>query len=730
MRTKRYEVVFDQISRSLLSFQPNDLVQLSDLIDNCTELQQLSPVPALSTASFDKIIGLLGAMLKNQAPENGPALLTEALDLMAQVFHQASSDSSEEIAPYLVDAVTILNERLDPWGDEKSTQKVPEVPGGLVLPPPPDEKEKDAARNLAQEQHNSDVLAAFLHDARERLARAQSILLDMENRPSPELLNELFRIFHTIKGEAGFLSFQGLGALTHQLENLLDQVRQNKLSLDTGMVDCVLESLDEISTMVESIADTGSESPTLLPRLHARAHDIEARIRKYLIPLGELLTREGVLAPAQVQELLVKQQQSGYSKKIGELGVEAGLLTNEKISEVLVKQQRTGPSKTQQNQSGSDDDGLVSVKARQIHYLIDMIGELLISLNQLDESNRQVQASRKITKSLQVAAMKLGTVSVGTLFDTMKRTARDAARQSSKHFDLTMAGEDIEVDRNLIERLGEPLMHLVRNSVVHGIEADEEARIGAGKPPRGNVHLQAERKGHQIVISVSDDGQGLRLDRIKAKALEKGLVSEHELNGYNDEQLSDLIFLPGFSTAEKVDGLAGRGVGMDVVKTMVETLRGRIRLSNKPGKGVRIDLVFPINMAIIDGMVIGLAGRQFVVPVASIIESLELKPEHFHQVSSGMRIISLRGESLPVLDLSVFYSLPPVPEGARKLAIIVESSGKKYALLVHEVLAKRELVVKPLGALFKSVRGLAGGTILHGGHIGLVLDVDQIIRSD
>lgn len=729
MRIKRYDVVFEQISRKLLGFQPQDLILMSDLMDHCDELQQLSPIPQLTGKTFSMLKQILDSMLKNKAPEQAPALLTQALDLMAQAFHEAGNpDAPSGLASYMVDAINNLEQELSglgldlPQSVESPRVLAPEAEDLFAAAP--------SQANSAQEQHNNDVLAAFLHDARERLARAQSILLDMENKPSPELLNELFRIFHTIKGEAGFLSFPTLGFLTHQLENLLDQVRQKRIVLDTTMVDLVLESLDDILHMVESIANDGSESPVLVPRLKSKAHDIEATIREHLIPLGELLTREGVLEPAQVQDLLAKQKASGFSKKIGELGVEAGLVSAEQVKEVLDRQKRIPASMASGRNHEQDDDGLVSVKARQIHYLIDMIGELLISLNQLDESDRQVQASRKITKSLQVAAMKLGTISVGTLFDTMKRTARDAARQNSKKFDLTMAGEEIEVDRDLIERLGEPLMHLVRNSAVHGLESSEAQRLEAGKPARGNIHLQAERKGHQIVISVIDDGQGLNLERIRAKALEKRLVPEHELAGYSKEQLGDLIFLPGFSTAEQVDSLAGRGVGMDVVKTMVEGLRGRIRLLNNPGKGVRIDLIFPINMAIIDGMVIALAGRQFVIPVASIIESLELKAEHFHQVSSGMRIISLRGESLPVLDLSVFYGLPPVSGDARNLAIIVESSGKKYALLVHEVLAKRELVVKPLGALFRTVRGLAGGTILHGGHIGLVLDVDQIIKAE
>jgi two-component system chemotaxis sensor kinase CheA len=310
----------------------------------------------------------------------------------------------------------------------------------------------------------------------------------------------------------------------------------------------------------------------------------------------------------------------------------------------------------------------------------------------------------------------------------MKRLIRDLSKKLDKNIDLEMTGEELEIDRNLVEILEEPLVHLLRNSIHHGIENRSE-RIGKNKPDTGKITLTAERKGNNIVISVKDDGKGLDEEKILKKALEKGLVSKDKIKTINKNEIFEFIFLPGFSTAEKVDNVSGRGVGMDIVKTVVASSRGKIEIMSEKDMFTEISLIFPLSMAIIDGMIVKIYDTHFIIPVSNIIESIELDKNMIYKVQNEDNVINLRQRIIPIIWLKDFFNMNDILDDGKILAVITESRDKQYAFIVNDIIAKKEIVIKPLSSKFRNLPGISSGTILPGGKIGFILDIDRIVET-
>ena len=356
-----------------------------------------------------------------------------------------------------------------------------------------------------------------------------------------------------------------------------------------------------------------------------------------------------------------------------------------------------------------------------------MIGEMLIIENQLDDLDPHTIQLKKISRSIQTSAMELRTVKVKNLFINLKRLTRDAARQLGKTVVVETRGEDLEVDRNLVELLEEPLMHLVRNSVGHGIEG-ADLRRAAGKPEAGTILVQALRRGNNIVISVRDDGAGLDIEKILDKAAAKGLVAPERRNQVTLAEAQNLIFLPGFSTAEEVNAISGRGVGMDIVKNTVTEARGRIEIKSEPGRFTEFSLIFPLNLAIIYGMVVTCGPTHYILPIANIVETVAIEEGLLQTVEGRSAVLDLRQEIIPVVFLNEFFHGDRAEEKVR-FAVVVEAGEQKYALIVDNVLAKREVVIKNLGSQFKGLPGISSAAVLPGGKIGFVVNVEDVVRG-
>lgn len=796
MNSNTFENLVARLSEHLMAYDPGDLVCLSDIIDLLGELKSLAPLPELTGPLFEAVLDWLDDELAGFSKVDSGRIITDFVDLVANMAVQVSSEPGAVLPDWVMPEVAAMVRRIPARVDRSAlVPPVADLPGQVAVPGAP----ATTARPADEPASPPDVNGIFFHEARERLKVAQTIIIDMESCQDSKLTNELFRVFHTIKGEAGFLGYPLLGNLSHQMENLLDRMRQGQLNYDSATADHLLQGTDLARQMIDE-AESGTASPATAQASEQFVRQLADYLAGQVSPLGNLAVDSGLLKPEDIAKALEIQKECGWLKKLGEILVEEAMLSPREVESILARQKtlmggpagcpdpgepapagaapaaaRPAPVPVSQPAgragaataapqalaaSGSAPeaggplagpaagspgpgapvalsskafnagiDEIVNVKAGQIRFLIDMVGELLINLQQLDEQDRNVMSARKIARNLQYAAMQLGTVRIGTLFGNMKRVARDAARQSGKEFDLVLEGETIEVDRNLVERLGEPLMHLVRNAVAHGLEADPADRVAAGKPAKGRIVLRAERKGQHVMVSVIDDGNGVKAEKVLKKALEQGLLSLEDAQHLNPDQIRDFIFRPGFSTAEQVDGLSGRGVGMDVVRAMVESMRGSIRLHTEEGLMTRVSLSFPINMAIIEGMIIRLAHRFFVIPVGNIVEAMELQDSLFHALGRGVSVLTLRGETMPVLDLAEWFGLEPAPPDSRKLGIIVESRERRYAMLVHEIISKREVVIKPLGSLLAGLRGISSGTILQGGRIGLVVDVDEVVKT-
>lgn len=379
----------------------------------------------------------------------------------------------------------------------------------------------------------------------------------------------------------------------------------------------------------------------------------------------------------------------------------------------------------------------VKVDIHKLDSLVDLVGEMVISQTMLAQDRslagiesqslaRNLAQLSRNTKDLQRIAMSLRMVPVRASFQKMNRLVRDLATRQGKHVELVLSGEDTELDRTIVEEIGDPLVHMIRNSMDHGIETPE-VRVSKGKPAAGVIHLRAYHQGGNIVIQIQDDGAGLNRDRILKKAVEAGLVRENET--LDEKEIYALIFAPGFSTAEKVTDISGRGVGMDVVKRNIDKLRGKIEIESVLGKGSTFSLHLPLTLAIIDGLIVVVGNERFVIPTLSVRESFRPKPDSIARVHDRGELVHVRGRYIPLLRLHEHFSVDPrSTDPYEGIVVVLESGMDTRCILVDQLVGKQEVVIKSLGGVFKENRALAGAAILGDGRVGLILDPNALVK--
>ena len=437
-------------------------------------------------------------------------------------------------------------------------------------------------------------------------------------------------------------------------------------------------------------------------------------------PIGEILAEKGVITEPQLDNAL-KQQ----GKKVGERLVESGATTPESIDTALESQQAQRSVKLQSR--------TVKVDTGKLDNLFDLVGELVIantlivgemkSVNNNGTSKNLSQLT-KITKDIQDQVMSMRMVTLKQTFQKMSRLVRDVSQRSGKKVKFEISGEETELDKNVIEEIADPLVHILRNSVDHGIESEED-RITKGKPNEGTVSLSAFHRGGSIIIEIKDDGKGLQKERILKKAIDKGLVSNQA--SMTDNQIYNLIFAPGLSTADKVTNISGRGVGMDVVKKNIEKLRGKVDVTSQEGVGSTFTIKLPLTLAIIDGIVVNVGDTKYIIPTVSIEESLQPKEEEISTVKNQGEVVNIRGNLLSLVRLHKLYNInttKTVPW--ESIVVVVEGAEGKYGVLVDELLGQQQVVIKSLGDRFKNVKGISGSAILGDGKVGLILDVTGV----
>ncbi len=446
--------------------------------------------------------------------------------------------------------------------------------------------------------------------------------------------------------------------------------------------------------------------------------------------LGEILVRCGSITAHELERALQTQARAEPGQKIGSILAEQAQVAPRVVEAALAKQRQVKESKSQESQS-------VRVDADKLDRLINLVGELIIATagaNLIARRARNVELQEcnstlsDLVEEVRDSALQLRMVKIGATFGRFKRVVHDVARELGKDVELKVSGEDTELDKTVVEKIGDPLMHLVRNAMDHGIDAPD-VRAARGKPAQGTVALNAYHDSGSIVIQVSDDGGGLDRERILAKAIERGLVESGR--AMTDAEIYALIFEPGFSTAEQVTNLSGRGVGMDVVKRNITALRGSVAIASEPGRGTTVTVRLPLTLAIINGFQVGVGKSVFVVPMDMVDECIEFSAEPGHDYTD------LRGQVLPFIRLRDLFDIPPEPAvaaGARVAAprqniVVVKHAGQKFGLVVDALMGEAQTVIKPLSKVFAQVRGISGSSILGSGDVALILDVPVLMQE-
>ena len=605
----------------------------------------------------------------------------------------------------------------------------------------------------------NDIVKDFLIESYENLDRLDRELVELEKHGgNRETLASVFRTIHTIKGTCGFLGFNKLESVAHAGENLLSKLRDGKLQQSATITTALLAMVDVVREILATIEDSGvererddSELIATLTRLTrgetggTNGHPAKiaapekpaepppptapapSRSEDAPVPsIGNILIEQGSVSASEVQRA-VNQQVSGDPRHLGEILVEHGAVKSADIVEALQIQKST-------RSSSAAADRTIRVDVGLLDKLMNLVGELVLARNQVlqyttkHEDSAFLATSQRlnlITTELQEGVMKTRMQPIGNIWGQFPRTVRDVATVCGKKVRIEMEGRETELDKTIIEAIKDPLTHLVRNSVDHGVETPA-VRVAAGKDPEGRIFLRAFHEGGQVIIEISDDGAGLDCERVKRKAVDRGLITAEQAARMNDREATNLIFLPGFSTAEKVTNVSGRGVGMDVVKTNIEKIGGTVDLQFKPGQGSTVRMKIPLTLAIIPALVVTSAGDRYAIPQVSLLELVRLEAgqrKNGIERVQGAPVYRLRGQLLPLVYLNRALDVEAAEkqDGAVNI-VVLRAEERQFGLIVDEVNDTEEIVVKPLGKQLKNIDTFAGATIMGDGQVALILD--------
>lgn len=584
------------------------------------------------------------------------------------------------------------------------------------------------ARRL--EEEDEEILGDFIIESRENLETIEVNLIDLEDNPDDmEIINAIFRPFHTIKGISGFLDLRRINALSHCTENLLDSARKGIFIIDHEITDVILQSVDMLKKLIGNVEKgleigmTADNSDIDIDSLVDRIERLNSSRGEAGAPrlIGEILINKGAIDQEGLDDALTNQR-NHPEKKLGEILVEeAGVESREVISALR-----------EQKRSRRVGGFQVKVDTTKLDNLVDLTGELVIAQSMLRQNAGNAETSKQklsqnlnqlgqIVSNIQKIAMSMRMVPISSTFQKMVRLVRDLSKSCNKDVALIMSGEETEIDRNVVEALYEPMVHMIRNSIDHGLESSAD-RKRSGKSEKGTITLRAYHKGGNIVIEISDDGRGLNTINILEKAMKLGLVDADSV--LSDSEIFQLIMKPGFSTAKEITDISGRGVGMDVVKKAIESMNGRVDIHSAQGKGSTFIITLPLTLAIIEGMLIRIGNERFIVPTMAILESFKPRKEDYFTVEGKGEMLMFRKSLIPVIRLNRICGVTmDHSEVWNNIAIVVENNKEQRGLLIDELLGKEEYVIKSLGESLKNIKGLAGGAIMGDGKVGLILDV-------
>ena len=606
---------------------------------------------------------------------------------------------------------------------------------------------------------DDDIRADFLVEAGDLIEKLGGQLVELESRPGDtDLLNAIFRAFHTVKGGAGFLGIAPLVELCHATEDVFNALRGGKRAVDAPLMDAVLQAVDLVQSMMASVA-SGAEPPPAPPALIDGLH---ALLGAPAAPVPVAKPEPVAPAPVASSDTITDDE---FDALLDQLDAEkkkdkdkpkakpSDAITEDEFDALLdqleaekkpVKQAASpapvaaarpaaSPASPPAAVTASTTETTVRVDTVKLDRMMNLVGELVLVRNRLKalaaanggDVVRAVSELDFITRGLQGAVMQVRMQPIGKVFSRFPKLARDVARGLGKQVEVTLIGQDTDLDKNLVEALADPLVHMVRNSVDHGIEMPD-VRVARGKSPAGQLRLEARQEGDHIRITVRDDGGGIDPERVRAKVVEKQLMDADSAARLTHDECLQLIFLPGFSTKDQVSDLSGRGVGMDVVKQRIQALNGTAMIESQPGQGSAVHLRVPLTLAILPALMIDAGERQFALPLAMVADVFALDPDAVRKVGHWP-VIPLKRENLRLIDLEVWAGAADTTR--TRHVVVVMIAEERYGLIVRQVRGREEVVIKPLGQTLRGLAGIAGATVTPHGRVALIVDVPGLVQA-
>ena len=754
---------------------------MSDIVEKLDKLALIATTIDDSLDDIKDVVDISTAIdaIKEQFAEEGRSDLSVIFSGLSSVFEKIMlNDVPEDSGPPAIDltneAVTLARDTLDGMVDAEVanerrgtllaglkekfdvvTDAAPDISTDSADQPavaeaePSAEKGEAAAEAGSKTVYNSElklidesdveIFEGFLDEATDQVNHIEEYIMSLEENPEDmDIINATFRVFHSLKGVSGFLEMNEIHFLCHDTGDLLNQARKSQITVDSEFIDIILAARDVLETCLTVLDDSLREGKKKLPNFEGEMKPVDIEpvlelIDKKLMKeseedtdevpkLGEILLKKGQVEPENLKEALATQ-----IGPVGEKLVEMGVATKENVADALKEQTVKRGLKS----------AAIKVDTTKLNILLDLVGELVISQSIISQSEvlqkdenaqlgKDITEMAKITDGIQDHVMSLRMVPLRQTFQKMNRLVRDLARKTDKRVNFVIYGEGTEIDKTIVEQLNDPLVHLLRNSVDHGIDTMAE-RLESGKSADGTVTLGAYHQGGNVVIEIKDDGRGMNLKVIREKGIERGLIQADK--EYTKEEIQNLIFHPGLSTHKVATAISGRGVGMDVVRRNIEQLGGRVEIVTKEGEGTSFTVKLPLTMAIVDGMLVRIGTERYIIPTGAITESLKPKQEQISSVLNKGEVINVRGELIPLLKLHDLLQIPNGHEDiSESLVIIVSNESERRGLLVDDLLGQQQVVIKNLDKRLRGVGGFSGSSILGDGLVGLIMDIGGLFE--
>ncbi|MEE8402239.1 MAG: chemotaxis protein CheA, partial [Candidatus Hydrothermarchaeaceae archaeon] len=604
-----------------------------------------------------------------------------------------------------------------------------------------------------------EIIDDFITETDELIEAVDSDLIALENSPNDlELINKIFRNFHTIKGAAGFLGYTKIVAVVHNSESILNRCRQGEIQMTSRISDVILKAVDALKILMENVRNREEPTIDVQPLLNDLQECIESPEKEgepteksleetqeiptdttkdiSLFKLGQMLVKEEMITNEQLEDALEDQDKQ---PKLGEILVEKKFITKRDLKDALKKQAK--PEAVKKDQT-------IRVDVERLDDVLNLVGELILGRNRLLQFTSELEQEygndpkfqglldttrhiNMVSSDLQLSVMRTRMQPIKRVFSKFPRMVRDMAKSLNKEINLEIVGEDTELDKSVIEEIADPLVHLIRNAIDHGIE-DPKVREAAGKPKEGKLKLSAFHEGNNIVIEIKDDGKGLNPEKIAEKAVATGFTHPSDLEHMSDRDKVNLIFAPGFSTVEIVSDISGRGVGLDVVKSNVTKFGGSVNIISEPGRGALFSVRFPLTVAIINTLMVGVGNETFALPLEAVVETVRILPDSIQKIDM-QDVIRLREEVLPLLHMSDFFDVEASEietdeRGQQWLyVVVVVIAEKRVGLVVEKLLGQEEVVIKSIGK-FIQPKGIAGATIMGNGKVTLIVDLGGLME--